>query len=55
MWSLACLGVNGCGAKMTQEWGLGVRHRKALNATPTSQWCPPSGDVCVHQGPSMLL
>lgn len=40
--------------KMTWERGLGVRHRKPLNATPTSQWCPPSGDVCVHQGPSML-
>lgn len=52
---LACLGVNGCGGKMTLEAGLGVRHRKALNTTLTSQWCPPSGDVCVNQGPSTPL
>lgn len=55
-WGLLCLLESmDIVENMTLEGKVGVRQKKALNATPTLQWPPPSGDTCVSWGPSTLM
>ena len=48
------IGVNRHGGKMVPEGRPGGQ-REALNATPTLQWSPHSGDTYVSWGPGTFM